>query len=158
MSIANNNDNQKNAERGRHKRRAKRTVWRELRRLEANGIEQELLKKITKAADEGDWHSYTELMGGVSCARKDRPLRPLMIEQPTNNKYGEVVKTLRGLLFGQFSIKTRIHEWTIRVAQSNSDANRESEELVADKNKEAALKVADFRAPPQGCVTLEFCQ
>ncbi len=134
------------------------TVWRELRRLEADGIEQKLLQKITQAADDADWATYTELMGGVNCARKDRPLRPLMIEQPTTSKYGEVIKTLKGLLFGHFAVRTRFHEWTVRVAQSNADADRDSEELTANQHKEAVQKAADFRAPPQACATLEFCQ
>jgi len=44
------------------------TVWRELRRLDAEGVGQALLKQLTEAADSGNWALYTELMGGVPFA------------------------------------------------------------------------------------------
>ena len=59
--------------------------------------------------------SNTQLMGGAVCLRKDRPLRLMMIERPTENRYGEVVTRLHGLWFGPSAVITGVDEWTIRM-------------------------------------------
>ena len=58
------------------------TVWRELRRISADDVEQSVLFKATKAADSGDWLAFIEVMGGMNCKREDRPIRPLHIKRP----------------------------------------------------------------------------
>ena len=127
------------------------TVWRELRRLEAEHVDQSLLAAATRAADEGNWAEYTRLMGGAICPRKDRPLRPMMLPQKEPGQYGEIIKKLKGLWFGPQGITTRIHEWTVRLlANSREDAEPDCESF--------AFGVALNQAPPHGGVTLEFCQ
>lgn len=125
------------------------TVWRELRRLESNGLEPGLLKKLIQTADDGDWTAYNELMGGVICPRNQRPLRPMMIEKPESNRYGEAIKIIKGLWFGLTPVVTRIHEWTIRVCSNTS--LKESEDGVGNG-------AAFSTAPPGACAPLEFCQ
>ena len=83
--------------------------------------------------------------------RKDRPLRSMMLPQKEVGKYGEIIKRLRGLWFGPLAITTRIHDWTIRLlAKPREEATPESEAF--------AFGVALSTAPPNGGVTLEFCQ
>lgn len=41
------------------------TVWRELRRVDVESIQNERFQDIAKAADAGEWDKYTLLMGGV---------------------------------------------------------------------------------------------
>ncbi|NIB44804.1 replication endonuclease [Pseudomaricurvus alkylphenolicus] len=134
------------------------TVWRELRRLESKNISKELLKQITEAADASDWETYTRLMGGAICPRKERPIRAWLVRKAEKNQYGEFVKKLKGIVFGPLELTTRLHEWTVRVAQSNSGSDSEDAETTANLNASAASMAADFRAPPQACATLEFCQ
>lgn len=134
------------------------TVWRELRRLDAETIEKDLLIKLIKAADEADWETYTELMGGAICARKERPLRPMMINRETLNKYGEAVRALKGLLYGAEQITTRLHEWVIslvseRVKEGSASAEASDSEPQSNKHVPSHLL-----APPPNFAPLEFCQ
>lgn len=99
------------------------TVWRELRRLEAQGASQDLLKTLIEAADEGDWATYTTLMGGAVCRREERPLRPYMIEREGLNKYGETLQALKGLVFDAQPIITRVHDWVIQLVNPDTAAN-----------------------------------
>jgi len=126
------------------------TVWRELRRLESEGIEKGLLKALIKAADESDWETYNSLMGGMTCPRKERPVRPMMIQRAESNQYGEMVRVIKGIWHGIKAVITRQHEWTVRLVQ-NSEAKNQSEDGTGDG-------VALSTAPPGACVTLEFCQ
>ncbi|MCH1928373.1 replication endonuclease, partial [Shewanella sp. C31] len=53
-------------------------LWRDVRRIlaiSANGLE--LIEEIRQAADQIDWHRYSELMGGVFCKRYEQTIRPL---------------------------------------------------------------------------------
>jgi hypothetical protein len=134
------------------------TVWRELRRLEAQEVDQETLQKITQAADEGNWEDYIELMGGATCPREARPLRPYLIKKTEMNHYGEFTKKLKGLFFGPTVIITRLQEWTIRPAANNTEDNKQEANLSARANELAASMAAVLRAPPQACAPLEFCQ
>ncbi|WP_413729330.1 MULTISPECIES: replication endonuclease [unclassified Shewanella] len=54
------------------------TVWRELRRMEAiKAAELDWIESLRQCADQGDWQSYTEQMGGVFCKRQEQVIRPL---------------------------------------------------------------------------------
>ncbi|MEZ0150506.1 MAG: hypothetical protein AB9Q19_14510 [Candidatus Reddybacter sp.] len=68
------------------------------------------LKKLIQAADEGDWASYNELMGGMICPGNQRPIRPMLLERKETNRYGEAVKVIKGLLFGSLPMITRSFE------------------------------------------------
>lgn len=129
------------------------TVWRELRRLVSAGMDACLLRSLIQAADDADWETYNNLMGGVSCRLKDRPVRPMMIEREHTNRYGEAVKAIKGIWYCGHSIVTRPYEWiikTITIAKSD-DSEIESSDGVGFG---AALSTA----PPGVCGPLEFCQ
>jgi hypothetical protein len=127
------------------------TVWRELRRLEPEGVDQDFLSEVTKAADESNWAEYTQLMGGAICPRKDRPLRPMMLPQKEEGRYGEIIKRLKGLWYGPMAITTRVHEWTVRLLAKCREDD-------APNSNAFGFGVALATAPPTGGVTLEFCQ
>jgi Bacteriophage replication gene A protein (GPA) len=98
------------------------TVWRESRRIKNDEVSCDIPKEakaIINAADNGDWETYTDLMGGAVCPRSERPIRPEMIDIPDTNKYGELVKKITGLLaFGYGVIETRLQDWVIRPIKS----------------------------------------
>jgi hypothetical protein len=104
------------------------TVWRELRRFrkpetEKSVYEDESFMDIHKAADTGDWATYTKLMGGVFCMRKSQAIRPYY-EMEVNKTTG-VIKTswfdglittkLKGILYKGRELITRIHTWQISM-------------------------------------------
>ena len=93
------------------------TVWRELRRLKAEGMDSDQLKAITHAADQGNWAEYTALMGGALCRRKERPLRPYMLPRNALNKYGEVVEAIKGIWHGAHAVISRVHQWTVSFVE-----------------------------------------
>ena len=100
------------------------TPWRELRKLRKLDNEDEPLTEIYKAADTGDWASYTKLMGGVFCMRKSQVIRPYY-EMELNKDTG-LIKTswfdglitmkLKGILYKGKEIITRIHTWQLGKA------------------------------------------
>lgn len=121
------------------------TVYRELRRLRnIEGDRKGLVQELEQAADNGDWKRYVELMGGACLRLKDRPLRALMVPKPTENKYHEAVKHLKGLVGSAGRVITRIYEWTIgRTKPSEND-------LPAAGLEEISLRGAN--APPWSSV------
>ena len=103
-----------------------------------------------EAADQGDWEAYNQLMGGVICVRKERPVRPMMIEKAESNMYGEMVKVIKGIWFGPTAVVTRLHEWTVKL--------KKEEELPSTSEDGTGYGAALSTAPPGACVPLEFCQ
>ena len=101
------------------------TVWRELRRIRDSSVfRDETLTELHKAADDGNWASYTKLMGGVSCMRKSQAIR-LYYKMEVNKITGLIktswfdgliTKKLKGLLHKGNEIITRIHTWQIGKA------------------------------------------
>ena len=102
------------------------TIWREARRILSGDLTVDIsaeAEPILKAADAGDWFTYTELMGGPICPRKERPIRPLMVEADDTNAYGEALELFKGLIaFGVPTI-TRIENWTVQPAGTASRRN-----------------------------------
>ena len=95
------------------------TVWRELRRLAAEEMEEldfstEQIQGVRKAADEADWAAFTMLMGGVQVKRDDQLLRPLYIPNDEPNSYGEISQVLKGLFNSAGRVVTRVHDWIIQ--------------------------------------------
>ena len=101
------------------------TVWRELRRLRDRSVfKDEALTKLHKAADEGNWASYTKLIGEVFCMRKSQAIRPYY--EMEVNKITERIKTswfdglitqmLKGILHKGEDFITRIYTWQIGKA------------------------------------------
>ncbi len=129
------------------------TVWREARRIEEEVVDCTISKEakaIIAAADCGDWERYTELMGGAICPRKDRPIRPMMINRQETNNYNEITTLLIGLLAFNTPLMTRNEVWKI---QPVGTAEAES------KGAPRVSALEDFfllRGPPGR--TLDLCQ
>lgn len=88
------------------------TIWRELRKLHTSP--QGYLGEIHKAADEGDWCSYTQLMGGATASRKDLLVRLHTEYIEDENQYGEPMgNKILGVQYGDQIFTTRFHTWTI---------------------------------------------
>jgi len=104
------------------------TPWRELRRLKADNSEDEQFEAVRLAADKGDWKSYVQFMGGVSCKRKDLLIRPyydVQADQQTGLiKTGwfddQITFKLKGLLYAGRAIITRLHQWRLEQAVGRS--------------------------------------
>lgn len=121
------------------------TVWRELRRLKKEQLEEwketlkvcgealpALAEEARKAADSADWAAYTLLMGGVYIARKDRPIKLLMMKRPARNElekvnrltgevscdrqtaYNGAVVAVKGVLVKGVMVVTRWFDWVIK--------------------------------------------
>ena len=134
------------------------TVWRELRRISTEDVDQSVLFEATKAADDSDWLAFVKVMGGMNCKREDRPIRPLHIKRPEENRYGEITKQLKGLICLSEAIVTRLHCWTIRPARANQSDKSEDAKLSAMASNLAASNAPDLRAPPSNPATLDLCQ
>ena len=97
------------------------TVWRELRRLAAEDMEDleftsDQIQGVRKAADDADWAAFTMLMGGVQVKRDEQLLRPLYLPAEEENSYGEIGQVLKGLFNSAGSVVTRVHDWIIQRA------------------------------------------
>ncbi|MGK0272744.1 MAG: hypothetical protein ACI88H_003419 [Cocleimonas sp.] len=113
------------------------TVWRELRRLRKTAYEDETLTELHRAADSGDWATYTKLMGGVFCIRKSQVIRPYY-EMEVNKTTG-LIKTswfdglitqkLKGILYKENEIITRIHTWQISMQKKGQSVTSFSSSL-----------------------------
>lgn len=89
------------------------TIYRELRRLKGESPQQ-TLEKLSGVADQGDWKSFVDLMGGPSYPRKNRPLKlgKVWIDKP--GRYGEPLGwQIKGVQMNSLFIPTRIHTWRI---------------------------------------------
>jgi hypothetical protein len=105
------------------------TIWRELRRLK--DVSQGELFPHWSAADTGNWHRYTETMGGIEIKRADRPLQVWREALPEKmNRYHEpAAPEVIGVICGGAGVETRIHTWTIRrvwnVSKNSGECRRE---------------------------------
>ncbi|MBM2883868.1 replication endonuclease [Chromobacterium phragmitis] len=106
------------------------TVWRELRRLDADEVRSELAP-LVRAADGSDWAEFVRLQGGAQVKRGDLLCRPY--REPITNRYGEESAIVRGveLQLGQHPTLnvpmtditiSRVHTWTITTQGGVSDA------------------------------------
>ncbi len=89
-------------------------VWRELRRLSEEGFTG-LLRDAIRAADAGDWATFTELMGGPSGNRAAHPIRIFTVWSDKPGKYDEPIgNRVYGVQHDAVRASSRIHEWEIR--------------------------------------------
>lgn len=134
------------------------TVYRELRRLRnIEGERKGLVSQLEKAADDGNWKHYVELMGGVCLKLKDRPLRALMVPKTTENKYHEVAERLKGLVGTAGQVVTRIYEWTIsrpRASKEDFQFSSSSEVSVRGANAPPWSSVNNCTQARKSCFTL----
>jgi len=97
------------------------TTWRELRRL--GEPPPGILGEAARAADDGDWARYVEVMGGTQARRADHPVRVVVLWSDRPNRYDEPEGyRISGVeARGQFA-GTRQRQWTIqRTETANSD-------------------------------------
>lgn len=91
------------------------TVWRELRRLGSQKVENQVIDPVLAAADAGDWAAYTQLQGGATVERQKIAVRISYEEEL--NQFEEDVKKIKGVfapIIGAASfICTRLIRWTI---------------------------------------------
>lgn len=96
------------------------TVWRELRRARDDLLlDDDDFEAIQKAANEGDWSAFTELMGGPLVSRGDMPLRAHMVARVERNDYDEIVMKIVGVVYCGAVALTRRHEWTITMRRAS---------------------------------------
>lgn len=88
------------------------TVWRELRRIEEKQ-EYCLFEKARRAADLGFYSAFFDYMGGHRLKQSLRPIK--MYHELKENKYGEVVKRVVGLVGVGLTVLTREIEWKLVV-------------------------------------------
>lgn len=91
------------------------TVWRELRRLGSQKVENPIIDPVLAAADVGDWAAYTQLQGGATVERQKIAVRISYEEE--QNQFEEDVKKIKGVfapIIGVASfICTRLIKWAI---------------------------------------------
>ncbi len=121
------------------------TAYRECRRLTDEAISAQLqhlpseeqqakLLAIREAADKGDWCAYIEHMGGATVPRDQQPLRAYMVVkrdeqgQPVNNRYGEVIERIKGVLaWDAIPVITRLYDWIIQpIRQTDASFDQEA--------------------------------
>ncbi len=91
------------------------SVWRELRRCK--NVPEGVLKEAFEAADQGDWQTYVELLGGCNIKVKDIPIKLEKVWSDKLGKYGEPLGyQVVGITDGTNTVTTRIHEWKIKTS------------------------------------------
>lgn len=102
------------------------TVWRELRRLKNQKVNDPIIDPVLAAADIGDWAAYTTHQGGPLVGRK--ALKVHIAYQERHNQYDEIVKKIEGVfrpLVGLASLVcTRLIKWKlVKKNKSNQDVD-----------------------------------
>lgn len=96
------------------------TVWRELRLLREEVSNPEI-EAARQAADQGKWVVFIEVMGGMNCARMDRPITLAKAWSDRPNSYDEPVgEIVFGVQVGLITIQTRIHVWRVEPVNLNA--------------------------------------
>ena len=102
------------------------SVWRELRRLKQTLAVDSIIEKARQAADSSKWHDFINAMGGVFVKRKDQPIS-LAYDANFSAETGEcklgqydgnIIQTIKGLLFKGQIIVTRFFSW--RLERTNA--------------------------------------
>ena len=104
------------------------TVWRELRRLGSQKVDNPEIDPVLAAADAGDWAAYTQLQGGAMVQRNN--LRVRISYEEEQNQFEEEVKKIKGVfspIVGIASfICTRLIKWAIVSKNRRERAPRSS--------------------------------
>ncbi|CAI1905885.1 replication endonuclease [Serratia proteamaculans] len=105
------------------------TVWRELRRLRGQQLENPQMDAVLAAADiAGDWAAYTQAQGGPLVSRADLVVRLAYEITERGNVYAEDVQRITGIyspgLGDASAVCTRLVKWTIvpKLAESVAEA------------------------------------
>ena len=100
------------------------TVWRELRRLDADAqaqgnAQRELIEHPRSAADRGLWSVFWLLQGGPETLRQAHSLKPFY-ETTDRGRYGDQRRRVKGVCCttesGTYATVTRQHEWKVQRA------------------------------------------
>nr|WP_238937525.1 replication endonuclease [Pseudoalteromonas sp. S16_S37] len=115
------------------------TIWRELRRVREEIKGNDDLEKIRLAADQGDFKTFVDLMGGFGIGR-DARYKPAYEITPHGNEYGECVKRLKGIEDTQSftSLVTRVHTWDKQPIGTATNNNTNADTLHDANNVGAA--------------------
>lgn len=98
------------------------TVWRELRRLRDEEVNNELLERARECANAGDWCGYCRLNWCKQIELMKKPVE----DQCELNKYGdEKMESVYGVQAGGFGVVTRRHVWEIESGKA-ATAKRDS--------------------------------
>ena len=93
-------------------------VWRELRRVPSAKNMKGILGEAAKAADEGDWKTFVQLMGGTKCTRADFTIALEKKELEGFGQYGDPLgERVVGVKCGNVYLPTRVHTWTIKYGR-----------------------------------------
>lgn len=95
------------------------TVWRELRRIEEKQ-EYCLFEKARRAADMGFFSAFFDYMGGHRLRQSMRPIKTKKEEK--ENKYGETVKDIVGLVGSGLTVFTHEIKWKLVKAEATKEA------------------------------------
>ena len=105
------------------------TVWRELRRLRGQQLENPQMDAVLAAADiASDWAAYTQAQGGPLVSRADLVVRLAYEITERGNVYAEDVQRITGIyspgLGDASAVYTRLVKWTIvpKLAESAAEA------------------------------------
>lgn len=98
------------------------TAWRELRRMDAESVEDLALKTLVTAADAGNWTVYTQLQGGGFARRSDYMVTSYRVggvdletAEITFNAYGEIAApVVKGIIYADAPIVTRSGVWVFQ--------------------------------------------
>lgn len=91
------------------------TVYRELRRIEGDGLTG-IIKAAHAAADDGDWEAFVEANGGPFAKRKERPIQVSRTWSDEPNRYQEPKGyKINGVESGNVTVLTRLHTWTLKT-------------------------------------------
>ncbi|POZ53305.1 replication endonuclease [Methylovulum psychrotolerans] len=106
------------------------TVWRELRRLKDQEIEDPQIRAARDFCVANDWASFLDLMGGIDIKRLDRAIQLLKkneIDTETGeikmNRYGEVIEKIIGIATLITEMVTHTKKWVL-VNKPSMEATR----------------------------------
>ncbi|MCF1458699.1 MAG: replication endonuclease [Shewanella sp.] len=96
------------------------SVWRELRLLR-DEVANPDIEAARQAADQAEWVAFIQVMGGMHCPCKDRPITLAKAWSDRPNSYGEPVgEVVFGVQVGDVAVQTRLHIWRIEPIDSIS--------------------------------------
>lgn len=111
------------------------SVWRELRRMRDQATADKIdhiFADIHRAADDGDWFTYTMLQGGPTVSREALIVRTYYQEKEEPNEHGEYTSSIKGVYMQRRSdiplIET--HTRRFRIVRINSQRTPDTDQVV----------------------------
>jgi hypothetical protein len=142
------------------------SIWRELRLLR-DEVENPEIEAARQAADQGEWAAFIEVMGGVNCSSKDRPITLAKVWSDRPNSYDEPIgEVVFGVQVGDAVIQTRLHIWKVEPISKSEKHDSETRSSILRSIKSDLsldrilfgewLNLINMRG--HGANYLEFCQ